>query len=209
MTDPSEDLLARKAAAARPGRLARRTLLAATPALLAGCTFATSSYPFKPLRHASVDLDRFMGRWYIIGHIPYVAEAGYVGASATYSPHPGGGINDTYHAYPKSFDAKPFTFTSIDYVQPNTNNAVWRVTLLGGLIGVPYVIMHVEEDYSAFMAGFPNRSLGWIFARDKRMDEATYHAMLQRFYEQGYDARKFRRVPQFPEQIGKPGFERV
>lgn len=203
MTDPSGETHTRRS---RSGKFGRRVLLAATPSLLAGCTFATSSYPYPPLRHASVDLDRFMGRWYIIGHIPYAAEAGYVGASATYAPHPGGGISDTYRAYPKRFDAKPFTFTSIDYVQPNTDDAVWRVTLLGGLVGVPYVIMHVEPDHSAFMAGFPNRSLGWIFARRKRLDPATYQAMLARFYQQDYDARKFRRVPQFPEQIGKPGF---
>jgi apolipoprotein D and lipocalin family protein len=189
--------------------LARRSLLAATPALLAGCTFDTSPYPQPPLKHARVDLDRFMGRWYIIGHIPYFAEAGYVGSYAVYTRRPDGAINDQYNGYPKSFAAKRFQFTSVDEVEPRTDNAVWRVTLLNGMVGVPFVIMHVEPDYSVFLGGFPNRSLGWIFAREKRMDEATYRAMLDRFYRQGYDARQFRRVAQFPDQIGKPGFERV
>lgn len=190
-------------------KLARRTLLAATPALLAGCTFDTSSYPLPPLRHATVDLDRFMGRWYIIGHIPYFAEAGYVGSSAVYTRRRDGAIDDQYNGYPKSFDAKLFRFTSVDEVEPGTQNGVWRVTLLNGMVGVPYVIMHVEPDYSIFLGGFPNRSLGWIFARDKRMDAQRYRAMLGRFYQQGYDARRFRRVAQFPGQIGKPGFEPV
>lgn len=195
-------------------KLARRTLLAATPALaitplLAGCTLDSSSYPNPPLKHASVDLSRLMGRWYINGHIPYFAERGYVGSYAVYTPHPGGGINDQYNGYPKNFGAKLFQFTTVDQVEPGTDNAIWRVTLLGGAIGVPYVIMHVEPDYSAFMAGFPDRSLGWIFAREKRMDPRVYQAMLERFYHQGYDARKFRRVAQYPGDIGKPGFEAV
>lgn len=192
-------------------KLGRRSLLAATPAILAGCTLQTSSYPFPPLRHASVDLPRFMGRWYIIGHIPYFAEAGYVGSYAVYSPHDGNpnAINDQYNGYPKSFDAKLFQFTSIDDVQPDTDNAIWRVTLLNGAIGVPYVIMHIEPDYSVFIAGYPNRSLGWIFAREKSISPALYHAMLERFYHQGYNARQFRMVAQYPDQIGKPGFDTV
>lgn len=189
--------------------LARRSLLAAAPLLLAGCTLDTSSYPYPKLRHASVDLPRFMGRWYIIGHIPYFAEAGYVGSYAVYTPHRGGGIDDQYNGYPKRFGAKLFQFTTIDEVEPGTDNAIWRVTLLDGAIGVPYVIMHVEPDYSAFMAGFPDRSLGWIFARSKTMDPALYQAMLERFYRQGYDARRFRKVAQVPGQLGQPGFEPV
>jgi apolipoprotein D and lipocalin family protein len=190
-------------------KLARRALLAATPALLAGCTLDTSSYPYKPLQHASVDLGRFMGKWYINGHIPYFAEKNYVGSYAVYTERGDGAIDDQYNAYPKSFDAKLFQFTSIDQVEPGTDNAIWRVTALSGSIGVPYVIMHIEPDYSAFMAGFPNRSLGWIFAREKRMNPAVYQAMLERFYHQGYDARQFRRVAQYPSDIGKPGFETV
>lgn len=190
-------------------KLARRSLLAAAPALLAGCTIDSSSYPYPPLRHASVDLPRFMGKWYIIGHIPYVLEAGYVGSYAVYSPHHGGGINDQYNGYPKRFSAPLYQFTNIDHVQPGSDNARWRVTFLNGTVGVPFVIMHVEPDYSIFLGGYPDRTLGWIFARQPRMAQATYHAMLERFYRQGYDARQFRKVAQFPDQIGKPGFERV
>ncbi|MGC9270435.1 lipocalin family protein [Acidiphilium sp.] len=189
--------------------LARRSFLAAAPAALAGCTLDTSSYPFPPLHHATLDLDRFMGRYYIIGHIPYFAEANYVGSYAVYTRRADGTINDQYNGYPKRFSAPLFQFTSIDYVEPDSGNAIWRVTALNGWIGVPYVIMHVEPDDSAFMGGFPNRTLGWIFSRTKHMDPSLYQAMLERFYHQGYDARQFRRVAQFPSQIGQPGFERI
>ncbi len=184
--------------------------LLAAPALLSACTFATSSYPQPPLRpNAAIDLNRYYGKWYIIAHIPYFAEAGYVGAYATYTPRPAGGIIDAYHGYKDSFSAKLFRFASIDYVEPHSGNAIWRVTVLGGAIGVPYVIFDVNADYTIALTGLPNRSLGWVFARSNRMDDATYQAKLETFYYHGFDARQFRRIPQIPAQIGQPGFEKI
>ncbi len=186
------------------------TTLLAAPALLSACTFATSSYPQPPLRpRAPIDLNRYYGKWYIIGHIPYFAEAGYIGAYATYTPRPAGGIIDAYHGHKDRFSAKLFRFVSIDYVEPGTGNAIWRVTALGGAVGVPYVIFDVNDDYTIALSGLPNRSLGWVFARSNQMDEATYQAKLETFYHHGFDARQFRRVAQFPDQIGQPGFEKI
>jgi hypothetical protein len=39
------------------------------------------------------------------------------------------------------------------------------------------------------------------------MDDATYRSLLRKFAADGYDIGKFRRVPQHPEQIDKPGFQ--
>ncbi len=184
--------------------LGRRLLIAAAPAALAGCTLATSSYPYPKLRPvASVDLARYYGRYYITAHIPYFAEAGYVGAYVDYSPHQGGGINDVYYAHAKTFDGKLIRFPAVDYVVPGTGNARWRVTKFDALIGVPYVIIYVTPDYSVSLVGFPNRSLGWIFSRDKVMSEADYRFYLSQFAAQGYDASRFRRVPQTPSEIGQ------
>ena len=57
--------------------------------------------------------------------------------------------------------------------------------------------------------GYKNKSLGWIFARKPELTEEKYREMLARFEAQGFDSSKFRRVPQKPEEIGKPGFEEV
>jgi len=38
------------------------------------------------------------------------------------------------------------------------------------------------------------------------MDDTTYQAMLARCARAGYPIAQFRRVPQFQDQIGKPGF---
>ena len=195
--------------------LGRRSLIAAAPAALAGCTLAgctlaTSSYPYPPLRPvAAVDLARYYGQYYITAHIPYFAEAGYVGAYVDYSSHQGGGINDVYYAHSKTFDGKLIRFPAVDYVVPGTGNARWRVTKFDALIGLPYVIIYLAPDYSVSLVGFPNRSLGWIFSRSKTMSDAEYRFYLSQFAAQGYDPGKFRRVPQTTEEIGQPGYDPV
>jgi len=42
-------------------------------------------------------------------------------------------------------------------------------------------------------------------SREPKMDEATYQTLLARFATAGYD-RQSSRSPQFPDQVGQPGF---
>jgi hypothetical protein len=46
-----------------------------------------------------------------------------------------------------------------------------------------------------------------LFARSPDISDAKYYELLSRLDEMGYDTLRFRRVPQAPEQIGKPGFQ--
>jgi apolipoprotein D and lipocalin family protein len=41
------------------------------------------------------------------------------------------------------------------------------------------------------------------------MREETYQAVLTRLDAMGFDIARFKKVVQFPEQIGKPGFHSV
>ncbi len=56
------------------------------------------------------------------------------------------------------------------------------------------------------LVGNPGRDDGWILYRQARMDTTTYQSLPGRFAGLGYERMMFRRVPQFPDQIGKPGF---
>ena len=61
-------------------------------ALLGGC----ASQP--PLQQAAaVDLDRYMGTWYVIAHVPYFAERGDVATADEYRRRPDGTMAVTYH----------------------------------------------------------------------------------------------------------------
>lgn len=153
-----------------------------------------------PLRLASnVDLNRYMGRWYVIANIPYFFEKGNVGAYVEYQ-RKGDGIIDRYFAHPHDFSHAIAKTSGHGYVVAGTHDAEWRVTFFWPIY-VTYPILYVSPDYQYALVGYPGRSLGWVFARKPLVSNARLRALLARFAAQGYDISKFRRVPQTSAQL--------
>jgi apolipoprotein D and lipocalin family protein len=172
---------------------------------LTGCLVVPRSPDKAPTQLASyVDMPRFSGKWYIIANIPYFAERGKV-ASYFDIQYSGKKLLDIF--YGKDAFDKPFgSFTMDDYVVPGTGNAVWRETPLG-LIYFSYLIVYVDPDYKTALVGYPGHELAWVMSREPAMDDTTYQGLLARLNAAGYDASQLRKVPQSPEQQGKPGFQ--
>lgn len=147
----------------------------------------------------NVDLDRYMGRWYVIGYIPYAFENGRVGSYYDYKKD-GSNIDFLYKSRRHDFDHDLETRTGQAYVAKNTHNAKWRVTFTWPFY-TSYLILYVDPDYKVALVGYPGRTLGWVLSRDPQMDADTYKSLLARFAAEGYDISQFRRVPQTPEQI--------
>lgn len=160
--------------------------------------------PLKVLTR--IDLDRFMGRWYVIANIPYYGERGYVGSYVEYSLRDDGRIDDLFIGHKGSFDAPLKTTKLLDTVVEKTGNAIWKASPLWPL-RFDFLILEVDPNYSTALIGYPDKSLGWIFSRDPVMDDATYAMNLAKLDAQGYDTSRFKRVPQRVSQIGAEGFQ--
>ncbi len=81
----------------------RITLLSAAALLLAGCQ-TTSQPPLEPVR--SVDLERFMGDWYVIANIPTFVEKGAHNAVESYRLAEDGTIETTFTFRAGGFDGE-------------------------------------------------------------------------------------------------------
>lgn len=176
--------------------------------LLAACA-GTPTNPnpraSQPLRLATVDLPRYMGHWYVIANIPYFGENGYVAGQSEWTLRPDGRIDDAYIGRKGGFDEPETRRTFVDTVVPGTNNAHWRVRLFWP-ISVDQLTLYVDPMYQYTVLGYPDKKLGWVFARTPYITEAKYQELLGKLDDQGYDISRFRRVPQQREQLGKPGF---
>jgi apolipoprotein D and lipocalin family protein len=159
----------------------------------------------QPLQPANIDLPRYMGRWYVIAIVPYFLESKYVGSFTDWSLRKDGKIDDRYTAFKKTFDTSPTHFHFVDSVVPDTGNGEWSVRLVWP-VHVTQMTLYVDDDYRYTLLGMKDKSLGWIFSRDPDMSDDVYRSLLARFDALGYDTSRFRRVPQHPDQIGKPGF---
>ena len=64
------------------------------------------------------------------------------------------------------------------------------------IIPVKYMILDLDPNYQWVLVGHPSRRYGWIMARTKTLDEATYRKILGDAAKQGYDPSRFKLVPQ-------------
>lgn len=155
---------------------------------------------------ATLDLPRYMGRWYNIANIPYFGERDYVASYSEWTLRPDGKIDDLYVGKKGGFDAPETRREFEDTVVPNTGNAHWRVRLFWP-ISVSQLTLYVDPDYRYTILGYPDKSLGWIFARTPDVSESVYKDLVARLDAMGYDTSRFQRVPQHPAQMGQPGFQ--
>ena len=100
-----------------------RQILAAIAALaVAGC----SSLPRPPVPVVQhVDLDRFMGDWYVIASIPTYIERDAWNAIESYKLDPDGTIATTFTFNEGGYDGPERLYTPRGFVVDRTSNAVW------------------------------------------------------------------------------------
>ncbi|MDP4157948.1 MAG: lipocalin family protein [Bacillota bacterium] len=178
----------------------RKALLIATLAAVACALSACASDPdtSKPTLHsnATVDLPRYMGRWYIIANIPYFAENGKLMARDQYTLRADGRIDNDY-VFRRSFDGADDRWHGVGTVVPGTGNAQWSVRFWG-VVAADYLVLEVAPDYSWALVGHPQRKYGYVFSRRPRMDDALYGQLLAKLAGYGYTTSRLRKVPQSP-----------
>lgn len=169
--------------------------IAGTVALsLSSCSIMNDSLPpLQTVEH--VDLERYMGDWYVIAHIPYALEKGKVGTLDRYALRPDGRIDNIYLFRKGSLDAPLKQWKGVAWVHNQETNAEWRIQFVWPL-RVPYFVVGLDPDYQWSLIGYPNRKLAWILARKPMMDDALYESMLDRLEAQGYDRSLIVKVPQ-------------
>jgi apolipoprotein D and lipocalin family protein len=172
-----------------------RTLAVAAMLTLCGCASmsGSSSAPLRPVKY--VDLQRYMGGWFVIANIPYFAEKDCFDSVEGYALRADGRIDNKFACREKSFDA-PMTpkLKTIATVHDRTSNAEWRVPFFR-VVRVKYFVIDLDPDYRWAVIGHPSRRYGWILSRTRTLPDDTYLGILQRLRGQGYDEAKFVKVP--------------
>ncbi|MDQ3038231.1 MAG: lipocalin family protein [Pseudomonadota bacterium] len=177
--------------------MSRKSLLPALMAsiLAAGCAHTPPTIP--PV--SNVDLQRFMGDWYVIANIPSFPEREAYNAIETYQLMDDGEIETTFRFRKGSFDAPVKIMHPVGRVIPGTNNAVWDMQVFWP-IKAEYVIVGLNDDYSQTIIGRSKRDYAWVMARTPTISERDYQAAMAKLTALGYSLEKLRKVPQqWPE----------
>ncbi|WP_240906277.1 lipocalin family protein [Thermomonas sp. HDW16] len=162
--------------------------------LVSACASAPPTIP--PVD--TVDLQRFMGDWYVIAHIPSYPEQEAYNAVESYRLD-GERIRTTFRFRKGSFDASLKTMEPVGRVVPGSNNAVWGMQFVWP-IQAEYVIADLSPDYQRTLVARSKRDYLWIMARTPTIADADYAALVEKAEALGYDIAKLRKVPQqWPE----------
>lgn len=146
-----------------------------------------------------------MGDWYVIANIPYFAERDKVATLDRYALRADGRIDNIY-VFRKGFDRPQQQYDAIATPVPGSGNAHWKVQFVWPF-KADLLVLEVAPDYQWALIGHPSRKYAWVFAREPAMDEARYRELAARLARFGYDPAELRRVPQFPADLGKPGYQ--
>ena len=108
--------------------------------VLGGCA---SAPPLATVPH--VDLQRFMGDWYVIANIPTFIEKGAHNAIESYRLDSDGTIAVTFTFREGAFDGKPKKYSPRGFVRSDPSNASWDMQFIWP-IKADYRITYLNDD---------------------------------------------------------------
>lgn len=157
---------------------------------LAGC----SAYP--PMKTVDkVELERFMGDWYVIANIPTFIEEDAHNAVESYQLEKDGTVATTFTFYDGGYDGKKKTYRPTGYIIDKQSNALWGMQFIWPF-KADYRIIYLDKDYSQTIIGRIKRDYVWIMARTPTISDNDYEKLLKVIADNGYNPKQVQKVPQ-------------
>ncbi|MCF7911105.1 MAG: lipocalin family protein [Candidatus Cloacimonetes bacterium] len=147
---------------------------------------------------AGVNLEKFMGDWYVISILPNSIEKNAVNSIESYQLTEKGDVDITYTFYQGSPKGKKKVMHPKATIYNRESNSEWRVKFLG-LFKFPYLIIWLDDDYETTVIGVPNKKYAWIMSRSPEIESEKYGQILTRMRELGYEVDKLKEIPQIWE----------
>ncbi|MCF7920815.1 MAG: lipocalin family protein [Candidatus Cloacimonetes bacterium] len=145
-----------------------------------------------------VNLEKFMGDWYVISILPNSIEKKAVNSIESYKLNEKGNIDITYSFFIDEPTGKKKVMHPKAEVYDLETNSEWRVQFIWPL-KFAYLIIWLDEDYETTVIGVPNQKYVWIMSRKPEIAAAKYEMILQHLRHLGYDVDKLMKIPQIWE----------
>ena len=153
----------------------------------------TTVEPLETVDH--VDLDRFMGEWYVIASIPTFIETDAYNAIEAYRLDDDGTIDTVFTFLQGGFDGKSKHYNPRGFIRNSQTNAEWGMQFIWPFKS-DYRIIHLDPEYRTTVIGRNKRDYVWIMAREPSIQPAEYDRLVSRVTAAGYDVSELRKVPQ-------------
>ena len=164
--------------------------------IILGAAFFMTCSSAPPMETVQeVDIQRFMGKWYVIGNIPTFIEKGAHNAVEYYRLDDDGTIDTTFTFRDGAFNGPEKTYNPRGFIRNRESNARWDMRFIWP-INAEYLIIYLDKDYSRTVIGRSKRDYVWIMSRSPSIPDGEYGSILKFLKAAGYDISKIQKVPQ-------------
>jgi len=149
-----------------------------------------ASHSENPMPTASnVDLERFMGDWYVIASIPTFAEREAKNPLENYSQNADGTIATTFTYNKKHVDGPKKTLRMTGFVNDEVANGVWGMQWIWPF-KADYRIAYLDEKYQFTIIGRTRRDYVWLMSRTPNIEKTTLDRLINIAVSLGYEREK-------------------
>ena len=134
----------------------------------------------------SLDLNRFMGRWYEIARYDHRFEKELTHVSATYSLRKDGKIEVLNEGW-KDGELKQIKGKA---KQPDPNDPGKLKVSFFLWFYADYYVLEIDPDYQYVLIGSSSDKYLWIMSRDKTIPDTLRDELLQKLQARGYDTNR-------------------
>jgi len=138
---------------------------------------------------ASVDLQKYVGKWYEIASYPQRFQKGCTCTTAEYTATDKGYIVVENRCNKDSINGKLSYIKGKAFVEENSGNAKLKIQFFWPFKG-KYWIIDLADDYSYAVVSEPKKKYLWILSRTSKMDKSVYQNIINRLLEKGFDLTK-------------------
>lgn len=142
----------------------------------------------------SIDLDKYVGKWFVIACIPTSFDKNWNSVTETYTLNKKGNI-DIYTTYTKAGDTKQRDVWSKGFPNKNSKNMRWKVQFVWPF-RADYLIEEIDANYFYTVVGHPKKKFLYIMNRTGKMGDIQYKEILDRCAKKGYDISQVRKLQQ-------------
>jgi apolipoprotein D and lipocalin family protein len=178
-------------------------------ALMAPAMARAQNAPAPLVPVASVDLERYMGRWHELARFPNRFQSDCTGpATADYTLQAGGKVQ-VVNRCPQAGGKVDEAIGEARRVGPAGSPKLEVRFAPAWLSWLPmvwgnYWVVDLDPNYQLAVVSEPTREYLWVLARQPQVDAATWGALMARLREQGFDLSRLQRAAPAASNPSKP-----
>ena len=158
--------------------------------IISGCSMTQTKLKIVD----QVNIEKFMGPWYVIAHIPTFIERNAYNAIESYQLNDDGTIATTFTFNEGSLDGPVKTYHPKGFIVEGTNNAEWGMQFIWP-IKAQYKITYLDKDSKTTVIARDALDYVWIMSRNKEVDHTQLVMIKEEIKAMGYNMDLLRMVP--------------